>query len=384
MKKTKLELNSRIIHGGQIREKGYGAVMPPVYFTSTYSQKKPGEHLGYEYSRSGNPTRTALESLIANIESGKNGFAFSSGMAAIDTVIKTLNPGDEVVATNDLYGGTYRLFKELFLKYNITFHFISFDSIENVKKHINKKTKLIWVETPTNPLIRIIDIKKIASLTNEHKILLAVDNTFASPYLQRPLEMGADIVMHSATKFLAGHSDVILGALITNNETIANKIKFIQNASGAIPGPMDSYLTLRGIKTLHIRMQRHCENAKKIANFLNSHPKVSNVFWPGLKDHPAHLVAKKQMSDYGSMMSFKLKDESLSKAFKTVSRMRVFTLAESLGGVESLVGHPASMTHASIPKNERIQNGVSDGLIRLSVGIEEASDLISDLDNAIK
>ena len=305
MKKTKLGLNSRVIHGGQIQEKGYGAVMPPVYFTSTYSQKKPGEHLGYEYSRSGNPTRTALESLMANIESGKYGFAFSSGMAAIDAVIKTLNPGDEVVATNDLYGGTYRLFKEIFSKYNVTFHFISFDSIENVKKHINKKTKLIWVETPTNPLIRIIDIKKIASLTNEHKILLAVDNTFASPYLQRPLEMGADIVMHSATKFLAGHSDVILGALITSNETIANKIKFIQNASGAIPGPMDSYLTLRGIKTLHIRMQRHCENAKKIANFLKSHPKVSNVFWPGLKDHPAHLVAKKQMSDYGSMMSFK-------------------------------------------------------------------------------
>ena len=384
MKKTKLGLNSRIIHGGQIQEKAYGAVMPPVYFTSTYSQKKPGEHLGYEYSRSGNPTRTALESLIANIESGKYGFAFSSGMAAIDAVIKTLNPGDEVVATNDLYGGTYRLFKELFSKYDLKFHFISFESIEKVKKHINKKTKLIWVETPTNPLIRIIDIKKIASLTNEHKILLAVDNTFASPYLQRPLEMGADIVMHSATKFLAGHSDVILGALITNNETIANKIKFIQNASGAIPGPMDSYLTLRGIKTLHIRMQRHCENAKKIANFLNSHPKVSNVFWPGFKDHPAHLVAKKQMSDYGSMMSFKLKDESLSNAFKTVSRMRVFTLAESLGGVESLVGHPASMTHASIPKNKRIKNGVSDGLIRLSVGIEEASDLISDLDNAIK
>ena len=349
MKKTKLGLNSRIIHGGQIQEKAYGAVMPPVYFTSTYSQKKPGEHLGYEYSRSGNPTRTALESLIANIESGKYGFAFSSGMAAIDAVIKTLNPGDEVVATNDLYGGTYRLFKELFSKYDLKFHFISFESIEKVKKHINKKTKLIWVETPTNPLIRIIDIKKIASLTNEHKILLAVDNTFAS-----------------------------------NNEAIANKIKFIQNASGAIPGPMDSYLTLRGIKTLHIRMQRHCENAKKIANFLNSHPKVSNVFWPGLKDHPAHLVAKKQMSDYGSMMSFNLKNESLSKAFKTVSRMRVFTLAESLGGVESLVGHPASMTHASIPKNKRIKNGVSDGLIRLSVGIEEASDLISDLDNAIK
>ena len=280
MKKTKLGLNSRIIHGGQIQEKAYGAVMPPVYFTSTYSQKNPGEHLGYEYSRSGNPTRTALESLIANIESGKYGFAFSSGMAAIDAVIKTLNPGDEVVATNDLYGGTYRLFKELFSKYDLKFHFISFESIEKVKKHINKKTKLIWVETPTNPLIRIIDIKKIASLTNEHKILLAVDNTFASPYLQRPLEMGADIVMHSATKFLAGHSDVILGALITNNETIANKIKFIQNASGAIPGPMDSYLTLRGIKTLHIRMQRHCENAKKIANFLNSHPKVSDVFWP--------------------------------------------------------------------------------------------------------
>jgi cystathionine beta-lyase len=311
MKKTKLGLNSRIIHGGQIQEKGYGAVMPPVYFTSTYSQKKPGEHLGYEYSRSGNPTRTALESLMANIESGKYGFAFSSGMAAIDAVIKTLNPGDEVVATNDLYGGTYRLFKELFSKYNVTFHFISFESIENVRKHINKKTKLIWVETPTNPMIRIIDIKKIASLTNEHKILFAVDNTFASPYLQRPLEMGADIVMHSATKFLAGHSDVILGALITNNETIANKIKFIQNASGAIPGPMDSYLTLRGIKTLHIRMQRHCENAKKIANFLNSHPKVSNVFWPGLKDHPAHLVAKKQMSDYGSWSVARDREDTL-------------------------------------------------------------------------
>ena len=383
MKKAKLGLNSRIIHGGQIREKAYGAVMPPVYFTSTYSQKKPGEHLGYEYSRSGNPTRTALESLIANIESGKNGFAFSSGMAAIDTVIKTLNPGDEVVATNDLYGGTYRLFKELFLKYNITFHFISFDSIENVKKHINKKTKLIWVETPTNPMINVIDIAAISEICKKNNILLGVDNTFSTPYLQRPLDLGADIVMHSGTKYLAGHSDVIIGLIALNDEKIAENLFFIQNSSGAICGPMDAFLTLRGIKTLHVRMDRHCSNGEKVFEFLKQCKKVEKIYWPGLESHPNHLVAKKQMKKFGGMISFTFAGNMYSDVVKFTKKLKVFTLAESLGGVESLVNHPATMTHASMPKKDRERNGITESLIRLSVGIEDSADLIKDLDKAI-
>jgi len=383
MANKKLKFNSRTIHGGQQPDKAYGSVMPPVYFTSTYAQEKPGKHLGYEYSRSHNPTRSALEASLANIESGAHALAFASGMAAIDAVIKLLKPGDEVVSTNDLYGGTYRIFDKMFAAYGITFHFVPMGSIEVVEKHINANTKLLWVETPTNPLMQVIDIKAMAALAKAHKLLLAVDNTFASPYLQRPLEFGADIVMHSATKYLGGHSDVVLGALVVNDSDLADRLAFIQNASGAVPGPMDAFLVLRGIKTLHVRMQRHCENGREVAMFLENHPEVSKVYWPGLKDHLNHEVAKAQMDDFGGMISFVHKDNSLEKAVAIVSSLEVFTLAESLGGVESLAGHPASMTHASIPKEQREKTGVTDGLIRLSVGIEDSKDLIADLAQAL-
>ena len=383
MANKKLKFNSRTIHGGQQPDKAYGSVMPPVYFTSTYAQEKPGKHLGYEYSRSHNPTRSALEASLANIESGAHALAFASGMAAIDAVIKLLKPGDEVVSTNDLYGGTYRIFDKMFAAYGITFHFVPMGSIEVVEKHINANTKLLWVETPTNPLMQVIDIKAMAALAKAHKLLLAVDNTFASPYLQRPLEFGADIVMHSATKYLGGHSDVVLGSLVVNDSDLAGRLAFIQNASGAVPGPMDAFLVLRGIKTLHVRMQRHCENGREVAMFLENHPEVSKVYWPGLKDHLNHEVAKAQMDDFGGMISFVHKDNSLEKAVAIVSSLEVFTLAESLGGVESLAGHPASMTHASIPKEQREKTGVTDGLIRLSVGIEDSKDLIADLAQAL-
>lgn len=383
MANKKLKFNSRTIHGGQQPDKAYGAVMPPVYFTSTYAQTKPGEHLGFEYSRSHNPTRTALESSLASIESGKYAMAFASGMAAIDAVIKLLQPGDEVISTNDLYGGTYRIFTKIFESYGIKFHFVPMGEISEVEKYINTNTKLLWVETPTNPVMQVVDIKAMAGLAKANNILLAVDNTFASPYLQRPLELGADIVMHSATKYLGGHSDVVLGALVLNDSTLADKIAFIQNASGAVPGPMDSFLVLRGIKTLHVRMQRHCENGKAVAQFLAAHPNIKKVYWPGFETHPNHEVAKAQMHDFGGMISFVHKDDSLEKAVEIVSSLKVFTLAESLGGVESLAGHPASMTHASIPKEVREKTGVTDGLIRLSVGIEDSDDLIADLSQAL-
>jgi len=378
-----MKFNTKTIHGGQIEEKGYGAVMPPIYQTSTYSQKTPGDHKGYEYSRTHNPTRSALESSFSSIEGGKFGLAFGSGLAAIDAVLKLLNPGDEVISTNDLYGGSYRLFTKIFEKYGLVFHFTEMHDLSKIENLVNKNTKMIWVETPTNPMMNIVDIKGLSNISKKFKLILAVDNTFATPFLQQPLLLGADIVMHSATKYLAGHSDVVLGALIVNDQKLSEKLYFIQNASGAICGPMDSFLTLRGIKTLHVRMQRHCENAKKIANYLNSHPKIKSVYWPGFEKHPNHNIAKKQMNDYGAMISFTTKGNSMSKSLKIVESLKVFTLAESLGGVESLAGHPASMTHASIPKKEREKSGVVDSLIRLSVGIEDIEDLIEDLKQAI-
>ena len=381
--KKKLHFNSATIHGGQEHDKAYGAVMPPIYQTSTYAQSTPGGHKGFEYSRTHNPTRLALEKSLASIESGKYGFAFSSGLAAIDAVLKLLKPGDEIISTNDLYGGSYRLFRKIFENYGLKFQFISMNNLDNFNSIINKNTKLIWIETPTNPMMNIIDIKAIVNLVKGEDILVAVDNTFASSYIQQPLILGADIVMHSATKYLAGHSDVILGALILNNKELAERIGFIQNASGAICGPMDSFLTLRGIKTLHVRMQRHCENAATIANFLNKNSKIEKVYWPGFENHPNHLVAKTQMKDFGGMLSFVTKGADYNAAIKIVERLKIFTLAESLGGVESLAGHPASMTHASIPKEEREKTGLLDALIRLSVGIEDVRDLINDLEQAI-
>jgi|TARA_B110000914_G_scaffold226439_1_gene251443 cystathionine beta-lyase/cystathionine gamma-synthase len=383
MSKKEMKFNTKTIHGGQIPEKGYGAVMPPIYQTSTYSQSSPGKHQGYEYSRTHNPTRHALESSLASIENGKYGLAFGSGLAAIDAVLKLFKPGDEIISTNDLYGGSYRLFTKIFEKYDIKFHFTDMQDVNNVNELINTKTQMIWVETPTNPMMSIVDVKALAKIATANKILLAVDNTFATPFLQKPIDLGADIVMHSATKYLAGHSDVVLGALVTNNDKIADQLYFIQNASGAICGPMDSFLALRGIKTLHVRMARHCENAKKIAFFLESHPKIEKVFWPGFKFHPNHEIAKNQMTDFGAMISFTTKGNDYKKAINIVENLKIFTLAESLGGVESLAGHPASMTHASIPKDKRELSGVVNSLIRLSVGIEDVDDLIEDLNRAI-
>ncbi|MGB2760719.1 MAG: cystathionine gamma-synthase [Maribacter stanieri] len=378
-----IKFNTKTIHGGQQPDEAYGAVMPPIYQTSTYAQTTPGGHKGYEYSRSANPTRTALENSLASIEGGEFGLAFGSGLAAIDAVMKLLKPGDEVISTNDLYGGSYRIFKKIFENFGIVFHFVGMQSADAIQDKINSKTKLIWVETPTNPMMNIIDIKAVANLIKDKDILLAVDNTFATPYLQLPLELGADIVMHSATKYLGGHSDTVVGALIVKEKELADRLYFIQNASGAVCGPMDSFLVLRGIKTLHVRMQRHCENGRAIAEYLKSNPKVEKVYWPGFEDHPNHKVAKEQMKDFGGMISFVPQGSSYNDTIKIVERLRIFTLAESLGGVESLAGHPASMTHASIPKEERLKSGIVDSLIRLSVGIEDVNDLIADLEQAI-
>lgn len=378
-----IKFNTKTIHGGQQPDEAYGAVMPPIYQTSTYAQTTPGGHKGYEYSRSANPTRTALENSLASIEGGEFGLAFGSGLAAIDAVMKLLKPGDEVISTNDLYGGSYRIFKKIFENFGIVFHFVGMQSADAIQDKINSKTKLIWVETPTNPMMNIIDINAVAKLIKDKDILLAVDNTFATPYLQLPLELGADIVMHSATKYLGGHSDTVVGALIVKEKELADRLYFIQNASGAVCGPMDSFLVLRGIKTLHVRMQRHCENGRAIAEYLKSNPKVEKVYWPGFEDHPNHKVAKEQMKDFGGMISFVPKGSSYNDTIKIVEQLRIFTLAESLGGVESLAGHPASMTHASIPKEERLKSGIVDSLIRLSVGIEDVNDLIADLEQAI-
>ena len=378
-----MKFNTKVIHAGVHADSATGAIMTPIYQTSTYIQEEIGVHKGFEYSRTGNPTRAALESNLAAIESGTYGACFGSGLAAIDCVIKMLSPGDEVISTNDLYGGSYRIFKTIFEKYGIKFHFVNMLDLENVKSKINSNTKLIWVETPTNPMMNIIDIKSVCEIAHQNDIMVGVDNTFATPYLQRPLELGADLVMHSVTKYLGGHSDVVMGALVTNNEKIADEIYRIQNSSGAVCGPMDSFLVLRGIKTLHLRVQRHCENGESIANFLNDHPLVDKVYWPGFTSHPNHEIAKSQMNGFGGMISFTLVGDDMEKAKQIVSKTKVFALAESLGGVESLIGHPSTMTHASIPREERIKSGVVDSLIRLSVGVEDVDDLTNDLKAAL-
>ncbi|MBH20062.1 MAG: cystathionine gamma-synthase [Crocinitomicaceae bacterium] len=379
-----MKFNTKVIHAGVHPDTATGAIMTPIYQTSTYVQEEIGLHKGFEYSRTGNPTRATLENNLAAIEGGKFGACFGSGLAAIDAVIKMLEPGDEVISTNDLYGGSYRIFTTIFEKYGINFHFVNMLDINNIKEKINYKTKLIWVETPTNPMMNIIDVKAVCNIAKSNNILVGVDNTFATPYLQTPLDLGADIVMHSVTKYLGGHSDVVMGALVTNDNKIAEEMYRIQNSSGAVCGPMDSFLVLRGIKTLHLRMQRHCENGEKVALYLENHPKVDTVYWPGLKTHPNHNIAKSQMKGFGGMISFTLVGDQLESAKRVVSKTELFTLAESLGGVESLIGHPSTMTHASIPSEERIKSGVVDSLIRLSVGIEDISDLINDLDIALK
>jgi cystathionine beta-lyase len=378
-----MKFGTKAIHAGVQPDPATGAIMTPIYQTSTYVQDGVGNHKGYEYSRTQNPTRHALEKNIAAIENGKFGACFGSGLAAIDCVIKMLNPGDEVISTNDLYGGSYRIFKTIFEKYGIVFHFVDMQNIAEVERVLTKNTKIIWVETPTNPMMNIIDISAMSIIAKKTGALLCVDNTFATPYLQNPLDLGADIVMHSVTKYLGGHSDVIMGALVTSDENIATEMYRIQNSSGAVTGPMDSFLVLRGIKTLHLRMQRHCENGEKIARFLKTSAKIEKVYWPGFEDHPNHSVAKQQMRGFGGMISFTLKGNNLEDALAIVKKVSLFALAESLGGVESLIGHPATMTHASIPKEVREKSGVVDSLIRLSVGVEDAEDLIDDLKQAL-
>ncbi len=377
------KIATKFIHAGAEPDPSTGAIMTPIFQTSTYVQSAPGVHKGYEYARSQNPTRAALESALAIIENGKHALAFSSGVAATDAVIKLLSPGDEVIAASDMYGGTYRLFTKVFERFGIKFIYVDTTDAQNVANAITDKTKLIWLETPTNPLMNITDIEAVAAISKKAGTLLCVDNTFASPYLQNPLDLGADIVMHSSTKYLGGHSDVIQGALIVNDDALRDQLYFIQKSCGAVPGPFDCFLVLRGIKTLHVRMKQHCENGIAIAHYLRQHPKVQRVYWCGFEDHHNYAIAKKQMRGFGGMLSFTLKDESMEAATKVLSSTKIFSLAESLGGVESLINHPASMTHASIPKEERIKNGLTDGLIRLSIGIEDADDLIEDLKQAI-
>lgn len=379
-----MKFNTRVIHGNQHPDPATGAVMTPIYQTSTYAQSSPGVHKGYEYSRGANPTRSALEGALASIENGTHGFAFGSGLAATDSVMKLLNPGDEIIAMDDLYGGSYRMFTRIYERFGLKFHFVDMTDPAAVLEKINPKTKLIWIETPTNPLMKIVDIKAVSKIGKDHNLLVAVDNTFASPYLQNPLDFGADIVMHSATKYLGGHSDLVAGALIVKDELLAEKLHFQLFAGGGILGPQDSYLVLRGIKTLHVRMQRHCENGKKVAKFLNQHPKIEKVYFPGLESHPNHEVAKRQMKDFGGMVSFTFKSRKKEDAVRFLERVHVFTLAESLGGVESLANHPATMTHASIPIEKRIEKGISDDLVRLSVGIEDIDDLLLDLEKALQ
>lgn len=379
-----MKFGTKAVHAGVEPDPLTGAVMTPIYQTSTYAQESPSKHKGYAYARGANPTREALQKSIAALENGKYGLCFSSGMGATDAVIKLLNPGDEVITSNDLYGGSYRMFKKVYERFGIKFHFIDLTKADNITPLVNSKTKLLWIETPSNPLMRIIDIKACVAIAKKNNILVAVDNTFASPYLQSPLLLGADIVMHSVTKYLGGHSDVIMGALALNDAKLRDELFFILNSCGAVPSPNDCFLVLRGIKTLQLRMQRHCSNGRRIAEFLVSHPKVGKVYWPGFPDHPNHAIAKSQMTDFGGMLSFTLKDDSQQKANLLMESVELFTLAESLGGVESLINHPASMTHASIPKEERIKNGLSDSLIRLSVGIEDIEDLIDDLASALE
>lgn len=379
-----MKFGTKAVHAGVEPDPSTGAIMTPIYQTSTYVQAGPGEHKGYEYSRSQNPTRQALERSIAALENGKHGLAFGSGLAAIDAVLKMFGPGDEIIASNDLYGGTYRLFTKVFQKFNLKFHFISMENAADLEKHINENTKLIWLETPTNPMMNIIDIAAVSQIAKKHNLLLGVDNTFATPYLQQPLDLGADIVMHSVTKYLGGHSDVVMGALAVKDDKVAEQLYFLQNSCGAVPGPQDCFLVLRGIKTLHLRMRQHSENGRKIAEFLKEHPKVDKIYWPGLPDHPNHDIAKKQMRDFGGMISFTVKGDDLEDAKTVMKSFKHFSLAESLGGVESLVNHPAIMTHASVPKEERDKIGLTDSLIRLSVGIEDGDDLIEDIKQALE
>jgi cystathionine beta-lyase len=378
-----MRFGTKAIHAGQEPDPTTGAIMTPIYQTSTYVQESPGVHKGYAYARGKNPTRVALERCLAELENAKHGLCFSSGMGAADAIIKLLIPGDEVIATDDLYGGSYRMFTKVFAKYGIVFHFVDMHDFDLLEKTVNAKTKMLWVETPTNPMMKIIDIERCVALAKKHNLISVIDNTFASPYLQNPLDMNADIVMHSATKYLNGHSDVVMGALCTNNDNLYEQLAFIANSCGATPGPQDSFLVLRGLKTLHVRMERHCSNGVVVANFLANHPKVEKVYWPGFPSHPNHEVAKKQMRDFGGMISFSLKGDRFEDASTLAQNVQVFSLAESLGGVESLLGHPASMTHASIPKAEREKSGITDSLLRLSVGIEDAEDLIEDLTNAL-
>lgn len=383
MDSQKYNRNTLFIHAGAEPDTATGAIMTPIYQTSTYVQSAPGQHKGYEYSRTHNPTRTALQNAMAGIEHGKHALSFGSGMAAIDAVIRLLKPGDEAVVTNDLYGGTYRLFTKVFAEYGIKFHFVPMADTVAIESAINSQTKLIWAETPTNPLLNIVDIEAVSAIGKRHGLITVVDNTFASPYLQNPLDLGADMVVHSATKYLGGHSDVVHGVVVLNDDNLHEQLCFIQNSCGAVPGPQDCWLVLRGIKTLHVRMQRHCENGEQVASFLMEHPKVGKVFWPGFESHPNHEVAKKQMNGFGGMMSFTLKADTVESATEVLKKTKLFSLAESLGGVESLIGHPASMTHAAIPVEERRKNGLPDSLIRLSVGIEDVQDLINDLKQAI-
>lgn len=379
-----MKFGTKAIHAGVHPDPSTGAIMTPIYQTSTYVQESPSKHKGYAYARGANPTRNVLQQSIAALENARFAICFSSGMGATDAVIKLLKPGDEVITSNDLYGGSYRLFKRVYEKFGIKFHFIDLTNIQNTRQFINSNTKMMWIETPSNPLMRIIDISACTAMCKQHGIISVVDNTFASPYLQNPLDLGADIVMHSVTKYLGGHSDVVMGALALNDEKLYTELHFLMNSCGAVPGPQDSFLVLRGIKTLHLRMERHCHNGRLIAQFLRNHPLVGQVFWPGFEDHPNHLVAARQMRDFGGMLSFTLKDDRLEKAIKLMESVKLFSLAESLGGVESLINHPASMTHASIPREDRIKSGLSDTLIRLSVGVEDAEDLIEDLDHALK
>ncbi len=378
-----MKFGTKAIHAGQQPDPTTGAIMTPIYQTSTYVQAAPGQHKGYAYARGKNPTRVALEDCLAALENAKYGICFSSGMGAADAIIKLLNPGDEVIATDDLYGGSYRMFTKVFAKYGIQFKFVDMHDVDGLKALISSQTKMIWVETPTNPMMKIIDIEAMVNIAKEYNLISVIDNTFASPYLQNPIDLGADIVMHSATKYLGGHSDVVMGAICTSHDALYEQLAFIANSCGATPGPQDSFLVMRGLKTLHVRMDRHCSNGKAVAHFLKNHPKVGKVYWPGFEEHPNHLVAKKQMKDFGGMISFSLKNDSFESASALASSMKVFSLAESLGGVESLIGHPASMTHASIPKEERIKTGITDSLLRLSVGIEDEEDLIQDLAQAL-
>ncbi|WP_266204164.1 cystathionine gamma-synthase [Pontibacter kalidii] len=378
-----MKFGTKAIHAGVEPDPSTGAIMTPIYQTSTYVQRSPGDHKGYEYSRTHNPTRTQLQNALAALENGTHGLAFSSGMAATDAIMKLLKPGDEVVSTNDLYGGSYRIFTKIFQNYGLKFHFTNMQNVENVEKLINGNTKMIWVETPTNPLLNIIDVKAYGELCKKHNLLLVADNTFATPYLQTPLDMGADIVMHSLTKYMGGHSDVVMGAIVVNDDELRERLAFIQNSCGATPGPQDCFLVLRGLKTLHLRMERHCQNGRQVAEYLKGHPKVSKVYWPGFAEHPNHEVAQQQMRDFGGMVSFELKGDNVNDAMRVLENLRLFALAESLGGVESLCGHPATMTHASIPREDRMKAGLSDTLMRLSVGVEDAEDLIADLEQAI-